>query len=167
MITICNKFTAGKLNPLWVIVAFAAVYVPFVLFTPPQYYELFIPTELWIFLRVCMQAAWLAPLLIIWKDGKGTWNGKYFLSGFVIGGGWLIAAQLIVTVIQAFGTDELSLLNTVACIVSYFFLGITSGLYSLTAKSMRQALLFGLLCFVGQSVIFVLVFIKYLFIVVN
>jgi len=148
-------------------VSFVVLFVPFVFSTPPSFYGKLVPKELWFVLRIGMQLAWLAPLLIIWKNGSGNWNGKYFLSGFTIGGGWIIVVQFIVTVIQAFGPNELSLSNTGAIIGSYFFLGMTSGLYSLTAKSIYQALLFGLLCFIGQVVLFILVFIKYIFVVVD
>jgi len=162
-----DKITHGKLNPSWIVFAIVIIFVPFVLVTPPQFYGKLVPDELWFLLRILMQVAWLAPLLIIWQNGRGTWNGKYFLGGFVIGGGWMIVVQLIMTVIQAYGPYELSLINTGAGIGSYFFLAMTSGLYSLSAKSIPQALLFGLLCFIGQVVLFVLVFIKYIFIVVD
>jgi len=161
------KFVVGEINSSWVIIAFVAIFVPFVLFTPPQYYNdgLRCPKEWWYTLRISMQVAWLVPLLIILNDGSRTWHRKYFIGGFLVGGGWLIIVELVITMVYFFGPYKPSIESVTAYIDSFFYLGLTSGFYSLVAKSFRQALLFGLLCFVGQVVVFVLVFINFISIV--
>jgi len=156
-----------KHKALWAILILVVIFVPFVLLTPPHTFGLLVPKELWISLRIFMQIAWLIPVFLLWKKKNYALHGKYFLIGFALGGGWLILLKSSAIVVQAFGPSELSLINTAARIGSLIFLSITSGLYSQLAKNMRQALLFGFLSFTGQAALFVLVFLNYVFIVVD
>ncbi len=144
----------------WIILCFMAVYVPFVLYTPPSLYGMiFFPEWLssWYTRRICIQVACLIPLLLIWSWNAGlTWNRKLFLLGFISGGGWMILPKLLAATFYNPGPYALPAGSNAAILFSIFSLAFTGGLFALKAKSSHIALAIGFVCLVGQTVIFYL-----------
>lgn len=147
----CTRATKGHWG---VIVGLMATYIPFVLYTPPSAFGYIAPEVPWISLRIGMQLAWLVPLIPNWRwNARITWNGRYFLIGFLGGGGWLVLMELAFLVLREPGPYSLPFSSRIAVLLSCLYFALTSALFSLRARTARQAILIGILCLVGQAIV--------------
>ena len=93
--------------------------------------------------RGCILVGWLIAFPLLMRSKFEGWKWKYFLAGFLCGGGWLsLTFPGAETVEKAFALVALGIV-----------VGSISGLYSAVSTSTLRAVMTGFALFVAQMVV--------------